>query len=93
LKKTNLYNVWNCNIRKNNNLNIKTNLVREFLKIFFVFNKKKWKKFDKINFQYFNDNQLKTHIVSNEEWKKTNSFRNAISFLVLKWLKDPDYIN
>ncbi len=93
LKETNLYNVWNYNIKKDNNFSIKTNLVRGFLKIFFVFNKKKWKKFDKINFQYFNDNQLKTHIVSNKKWRKTGSFRGAISFLVLKWLKNLDYNN
>ncbi len=85
----NIFNVWgqDFNHKKNNNLNLITNFFRSFLKIFFLGNKKKWKLYDKKYFQYYNDNQLKSHIVSEKEWKYTKNFRSAISFLTAKWLK------
>ena len=86
LQDINFYNLWSQDKKKNNNLNFKMNIVRNLSKLFFIFNKEKWKIFDKKNFHYFNDNQLKTHIVSKMKWKNTNNFRNPISFLAAKWL-------
>ena len=73
--------------KKNNNLNLTTNAFRTFLKMFFMANKKSWKLYDKKFFQYYNDNQLKSHIVSEKEWKNTKNFRSPISFLSAKWLQ------
>ncbi len=89
LKDINIYKVWNKNFnyKKNNNLGFFTNVSRTFLKMFFVTNKGKWKLYDKKFFQYYNDNQLKSHIVSEKEWKNTKNFRSPISFLSAKWLQ------
>ncbi len=89
LKDTNIYKVWNkdFNYKKNNNLNLVTSVSRSFLKMFFIANKKSWKLYDKKFFQYYNDNQLKSHIVSEKEWKNTKNFRSPISFLSAKWLQ------
>ena len=89
LKDINIYKVWNkdFNYKKNNNLNLVTSVSRSFLKMFFIANKKSWKLYDKKFFQYYNDNQLKSHIVSEKEWKNTKDFRSPISFLSAKWLQ------
>ncbi len=86
LSEINLFDLWRQNVKKNNNLSFKINTLRNFSKLFFLFNIKKWKIFDRKNFLYLNDNQLKTHIVSKLRWKNTKNFRSPISFLAAKWL-------
>ncbi len=86
LKDENLFNLWNFEYKKNNNLDIGTNILRNFTKTLFLLNKKGWKSFDKRYFQYFNDNQLKSHIVSKNRWRNTKGFRSPISFLTARWL-------
>ena len=87
LKNLNIANVWNERKKKDNNLGFFGELLRNALKVFFINNKNGWEKFHKKYFTYNYDNQLKTHIVSEKDWKKSKYHRNSISFLSLKWLK------
>jgi asparagine synthase (glutamine-hydrolysing) len=87
LKNLNIANVWNESKKKDNNLGFFAELLRNVLKVFFINNRKEWEKFHKKYFAYDYDNQLKTHIVSEKDWKKSKYHRSSISFLSLKWLK------
>ena len=88
LKESNFMGVWDKDYIKDNNFNFVNKLLRSMTKVFFIGKKKNWKSFDKKFFQYHSDNQLKSHIVSEQQWKNSDGFRNAISFLSEKWIKE-----
>ena len=88
LQDLNFFNLWINNKSQKNFHNSKTKILRFFLKLLFIFSKSKWKIFDKRFFGYKNDNQLKTHIIDKNEWKKSKNHRSSVSFLTIKWLNN-----
>lgn len=88
LNDLNLYGLWNFRKKRNNNFSLIVNLKRNFFKlIFFFLPLNSWHQFDQRYFHYKNDNQLKTHLITEKEWKQSNGFRNSISFLTKFWLE------
>ena len=88
LQDLNFFNLWTHNKNQKNFYKSKTNVLRFFLKLLFIFSKNRWKIFDKHFFGYKNDNQLKTHIINKSEWKDSRNYRSAVSFLTIKWLNN-----
>lgn len=88
LNDLNFYGLWDFRKKRHNNLTLMENLKRNFFKlIFFFLPSNSWQQFDRKYFHYKNDNQLKTHLITENKWKQSSGFRNSISFLTKFWLE------
>ena len=88
LKTKNFSNIWKIKINPKQSFSYSFELIRFFLKIIFLFNKKKWHDFERKYLNYFLDTSLSTMFVNYTDYIKGNSIpRNSILFYSRNYIK------